>query len=144
MSGNWVFSWSQNLRHQKGLIISRCIPSNRLQSLMTLCFTGHVHNKSLRRCREKWIKFHCKNNVVSWKKHRCCRPICSYPRCVSMLQINIITPYTMSIHLTANFNVSALNVPFSCFTSVIPKESLQKICNIVAHKCMEWRWLLYR
>lgn len=96
--------------------------------------TGHVHSR-LRICRGKWIEFHCNNNaVVSWKKHRYSRPICSYPRCVSMLQTNITTPYTMPIYFTANFNVSALNVPFSCFTSVIPKESLQKICNIVAHK----------
>lgn len=49
-------------------------------------------------------------------------------------KLMITTHYTMSIHFIANFSISALNVPFFCFASVIPKESLQKIYSMVAHK----------
>lgn len=105
-----------------------CSPSDWLQSPMALCFTGHIHSKWLSICRRKWIGFHCKNNVVSWKLHRCVRHIYPYLRGVLSSCKLVTTPdYTMSIHFNTNFNTSTLDVPFFCFAPVTPKESLQEI-----------------
>ena len=77
-----------------------------------------IHSKLLRICRGKWIGFHCQNNVVSWKWHRCIRHIYSYLRGVSSCcKLITTTDYTMmSIHFNANFNTSALNVFLLCIS----------------------------
>lgn len=53
-------------------VLQSCHPPSRP---MALCFIGHFHSELLNICRIKWISFHWKTYLRSWKRHRCVRHI---------------------------------------------------------------------
>jgi len=106
---------------------------------MALCFIGHLSSELLNICRVKG-RFHWKTSYLgSWKCHRCVRhtqQIDTYLYLSIVLlccKITITTEYAKSIHFNSVFNSSALSTPFFIFTSVILKESLQEIHNILIY-----------
>lgn len=68
-------SEDRDVRQSCEVFAAKILSLRLASSPPALCSTGYFHSKLLRICRFKWIRFHCKNNLGSWKCHRCVRHI---------------------------------------------------------------------
>lgn len=89
-------------------VLQSCYPPWRP---MALCSIGHFHSELLNTCRVKWIRFHWKTYLGSWKCHRCVRHV-FFSTVLLHRKITNTTEYAKSIHFRATFNISALSTPF--------------------------------